>query len=267
MGILNWLFGQGAAVPALRRDQSRATQAIKQPAPEADRAWGEIDPWPIEESKPIQGQIGYFKLADWWVTAFSDTERKHIESIFQPISTVQASGSPLTSGVIQSTTKTAVGFLSALAGWFQKPEDRTIAHKILAKAMELSKDASALDNHFLFQTVIQANYRDRDNEESLEAAIDACLKMISLAPEAARAFKAEFPKQQLPSHKGYEQLAIIYEKQGRFQDAIAVSQQAARQKWGGDWAKRIERCGQKLMKANKQPERKAHRANGTPAGL
>ncbi len=249
MGILKWLFRQGAAVSTPTPEEPRATQNIKQPASGADRAWREDHPCFIEESKPIQGEIGYFKLADWWMTAFSDSERKHIESIFQPISTNQASSSPLTSGVIQSTTETAVGLLSALAMWFQKPEDRTIAHKILAKAMELSKDASALDNHFLFQTVIQANYQDRENEESLKAAIDACLKMISLAPEAARAFKSEFPKQQLPGHKGYEQLAIIYEKQGRFQDAITVSQQAARQKWGGDWAKRIERCRKRLMKA------------------
>jgi tetratricopeptide (TPR) repeat protein len=206
-------------------------------------------------------------LADWWVTAFTDSERKHIESIFHPLSAVQAIGSPLTSGVIQSTTETAVGFLSALAGWFQKPEDLTIAQRILNKAMELSEGAFVLDNHYLHQTIIQFNYRNRENEECLKAALDACLKMISFAPEAARAYKSEFPQEQLPGHKGYEQLAIIYEKQGRFQDAIAVSERAANQQWGGDWDKRIERCGQKLMKANKQPERKAHRANGTPAGL
>jgi tetratricopeptide (TPR) repeat protein len=249
MGISNRLFGRGASVPAPTHEQSHATQNIKQPASEADRAWRENHPCFINESEPIQGEIGYFKLTDWWMTAFSDRERKHIESIFHPISTIQASGSPLTSGVIQSTTETAVGFLSALAGWFQKPEDRTIAHRILNKAMELSKDASALDNHYLYQTIIQFNYRNRENGENLKAAIDACLKMISLAPEAARAYKSEFPKEQLPGHKGYEQLAIIYEKQGRFQDAIAVSEQAANQHWGGDWAKRIERCGKKLMKA------------------
>jgi hypothetical protein len=103
-----------------------------------------------KQSKPIQGEIGYFKLADWWMTAFSDSERKHIESIFQPISTFQSIGSSLTSGVINSTTETAVGLLSALAGWFQKPEDLTIAQKILNKAMELSKDAFVLDNHYLY---------------------------------------------------------------------------------------------------------------------
>ena len=195
-----------------------------------------------KQSKPIQGEIVYFNLADWWMTAFSDSERKHIESTFQPI------GGSLTSGVIHSTSETAVGLLSALAEWFQKPEDQNIAQKILNKAMELSKDASVLDNHYLYQTIIKINYRNRENEECLRAAVNACLKMISLAPEAAKAYKSEFPKEQLPGHKGYEQLAIIYEKQGRFHDAITVSQQAASQQWDGDWVKRIERCGKKLMK-------------------
>jgi hypothetical protein len=106
-----------------------------------------------------------------------------------------------------------------------------------------------LDSNDLYQTIIQINYRNRESEEYLKAAVDACLNMISFAPEAARAYKSKFPERQLPGHKGYEQLAIIYEKQGRFHDAITVSQQAASQQWDGDWAKRIERCGKKLMKA------------------
>jgi tetratricopeptide (TPR) repeat protein len=202
-----------------------------------------------KQSKPIQGEIGYFKLADWWMTAFSDSERKHIESTFQPISTLQPTGSSLTSGVVSSTSETVVGLLSALAQWFQIPEDITIAQTILNKAVELSGDASVLDNHYLYQTIIQINYRNRENVECLRAAENACLKMISLAPEAARAYKSKFPKEQLPGHKGYEQMAIIYEKQGRFQDAITLSQEAASQQWDGDWAKRIERCGKKSVKA------------------
>ena len=125
----------------------------------------------------------------------------------------------------------------------------TISQTILNKAVELLAGASVLDNHFLYQTIIQINYRNRENAECLRTAVKACLKMISLAPEAARAFKCEFPKGQLPSHKGYEQLAIIYEKEGRFQEAIDFSQRALNQGWSGDWPKRIQRCGDELSKA------------------
>ena len=199
-----------------------------------------------KSSKRVQGSIGYFGLQDWWLTAFSDDERNLIQATFQPLG---SSGDPLTSGVISSTSQTAVGLLSALGGWFRKPEDRAIAHKILDKAVDLSRDAPVLDVHFLYQQMIETYYKDRDEPEYMDKTVEACRKQIALAPIAAKAFKAEYGKSPLPAHKGYKQLAIILEKQARFQDAIALSRQAESQGWAGDWARRVERCEKKLEKA------------------
>ena len=194
----------------------------------------------------IKGSIGYFGLEDWWLTAFSDDERHHIQATFQPLG---SSGDSLTSGTISSTTQTAVGLLGALAGWFRKPEDRPIAHKILDKTAELSKNAPLLDVHFLYQQMIETYYKDRDKPEYMDRAVEACRQQIAIAPDAAKAFKAEYGGSPLPAHRGYEQLAIILEKDGRFQDAITLSRQAESQGWAGDWAHRVERCEKKLEKA------------------
>jgi hypothetical protein len=196
--------------------------------------------------KRIQGSIGYFGLDDWWLRAFSDDERRYIQATFQPLG---SSGNSLTSGAISWTSQTAVGLLGVLAGWFSKPEDRGIAHKILDKAAELSKDAPVLDVHFLCQQMIETYYKDRDKPEYMARAVEACRQQIALAPDAADAFKSEYSDSPLPAHRGYEQLAIILEKEGRFQDAIALSRQAESQGWAGDWARRIERCDKKLEKA------------------
>jgi hypothetical protein len=56
----------------------------------------------------------------------------------------------------------------------------------------------------------------------------------------------------LPGHKGYQQLAVILEKQGRFQEAIDLCTQAAQQGWGGDWEHRIERNAKRLAKLTSQ---------------
>jgi hypothetical protein len=196
--------------------------------------------------KRIQGSIGYFGLEDWWLTAFSDDERRHIQETFQPFG---SSGDSLTPGAISYTSQTAVGLLGALAGWFGKPEDRPIAHKILDKAAELSKDAPVLDVHFLYQQMIEAYYKDRDKPEYMGRAVEACRRQIALAPDAAKAFKAEYSNSPLPAHKGYEQLAIIMEKEGHFQDAISLSHQAESEGWAGDWGRRVERCEKKLRRA------------------
>jgi len=194
----------------------------------------------------IQGSIGYFGLEDWWLTVFSDDERRYIQATFQPLG---STGDSLTTGVISYTTGTVVGLLSALAGWFRRPQDRAIAHKILDKAVALSEGAPVLDVHFLYQQLIETYYKDRENTEYMEKALEACRKQIALAPDAAKAFRAEYASSPLPAHKGYQQLAIILEKEGRFQDAIILSRQAETQGWAGDWARRIERCEKKRQKA------------------
>jgi len=50
----------------------------------------------------------------------------------------------------------------------------------------------------------------------------------------------------LPSHLGFEQLAIIEEKQGNYEETIKLSKEALKQGWRGDWEKRIERCMKKI---------------------
>jgi len=65
--------------------------------------------------------------------------------------------------------------------------------------------------------------------------------------EAARAFREKYPGE-LPAHVGYQQLAIIREKQGDIDGAINISQKASEEGWAGDWENRIERCKKKLAK-------------------
>lgn len=197
-------------------------------------------------SPRIHGSIGYFRLEEWWLTAFDDAERHHIQSTFQPMG---SSGDSLTTGVIYSTDETAPGLLSTLATWFTRPEDRSIAHRMLDKAWELSPDAPVLDAHFMYQHMIEIYYKDRTDAAYMDRAVSACKDQIALGPRAARAFLAKFPSSPLPGHKGYKQLAIILEKLGRFADAIDLSRQAAAEGWAGDWSNRVERCGKKLRKA------------------
>ena len=60
----------------------------------------------LSKKKRIKGSIGYFGLQDWWLSAFSDEERRYIQEKFRPLG---ASGDSLTSGDISYTTETAVG--------------------------------------------------------------------------------------------------------------------------------------------------------------
>lgn len=95
------------------------------------------------------------------------------------------------------------------------------------------------------------------------------LELTQFAPQAIEGFKFDYRRSgathsrpvwhegrvapqskafELPSHPGFERLAINAEKEKNYQFAIEVSRQAKQQGWRGDWDKRIERCQVKAAK-------------------
>ncbi|RKX17102.1 MAG: hypothetical protein DRP35_11520 [Candidatus Zixiibacteriota bacterium] len=191
----------------------------------------------------IGGEIAYYNLEDWWIGDFTDAERKYILKQYQPMG---LSDNDIISGQILESSASVVQFLSGLASWFNKDEDRYLAKLICQKAESLLyDDTKVLDIHFLYQTKIMVYYRDRDKSDCLDIAITACQQQINVAKQAIKAFKKKF-EDGLPGHKGFEQLAIILEKKKNFVEAIALCKKALEQGWAGDWDKRIQRCHRKI---------------------
>jgi hypothetical protein len=198
-----------------------------------------------QSPKPPTGFIKYFGLTDWWLSAFTEEERKKIVLTFQPLG---LSPDPLIVGDITHASGSAAGLLSALAGWFRKREYKRIAFRIIEKAEELAPQAGVLERHFLYHAKIRTYYPFRDEDDfALPRAIEACEQQINMSLEAAKVFREKY-RGDLPSHTGYQQLAILREKQGDFESAINLSQKAFEEGWSGDWENRIERCKKKLAK-------------------
>jgi hypothetical protein len=201
-------------------------------------------------TKEPQGYIALFNLKDWWRDSFTEEERKHIVEVFQPL------GAPkdvLVAGDLQSSGDDRIlSFLSSLAGWFDNPRDRHIANKIIAKAADyVASEKNILDLHFFYPAKMKLFYKERENPSALKEATDACLKQIEISEKAAAAFRKEYGDSQLPAHEGYEQLCIILEKEGKFNEAIKFAEQAKKQGWSGAWDGRVERCKKKLEKSLK----------------
>lgn len=204
----------------------------------------------------IEGEIGFFGLEDWWLNSFTESEREYIEQKFKPLSIPLSIGEennrPLTQEKISYTSQTSSGLLSGLASWFKKPEEFSIGRRIVEKSIELS-GSNILDRHFACQQMIEICYRSRDKEASaMSLAIQACELQIDIAPQAADAFRKNYPEEPLPRPVGYEQLAIIREKEKNYLEAIKLSKQAKEQGWDSDWDKRIERCEKKFKKLQSQ---------------
>lgn len=110
----------------------------------------------------------------------------------------------------------------------------------VTQVVQIATGSPVLDKHFELSENIPALYKKRE-AEGLERTIKVCMQQIDLAPQAKTVFLERYPEQPLPSHRGYKQLTIILDKQGRYAEAVKVCEQAKSQGWSGDWGKRIER--------------------------
>ncbi len=200
-----------------------------------------------KQNSHIGGEIGYFGLAEWWMSEFCEVDRKFIVQKYQPMGAGERS---IIEGNLSFSSQSALSFLTDLSCWFRKDDERAIAVRILRKAEEyVNENTDVLDIHFFYGHKVSTFYKDRDRVEgALSEAIAACNEQIKIAKRAKRAFLKEYKARPLPCHKGYEQLAIIYEKQKNYIRAIHISQHALSQGWSGDWDKRMQRCFAKQEK-------------------
>jgi len=170
-----------------------------------------------------------FGLMSWYKDTFTGAERAAIEAKYD------FSGDFFGS---------AAGFLADLSAWFNTKAQFDICSKIVAKAEELFQFGDLIEMHYYFMHMINFFYKNRDREGYIEKAVEYCRKQIAIAPQCRGVFLMEDPI--LPSHTGYEQLAIIEKKNKNWQAVVDLCTQAKSQGWGGDWDKRIEEAQKKL---------------------
>jgi hypothetical protein len=140
-------------------------------------------------------------------------------------------------------------FLTALLNTANKPEFNDLGLKIINVAEDYKDKAKdKLDIHFYYQFKLKFYYRNREINNNLEKAIEACEEQIKFADIAKKAFLKEFNDTELPSHAGYKQLVIIKEKQKKFEEAISLCKKANEQGWNGDWEHRIEKLTKRINK-------------------
>jgi len=199
----------------------------------------------VNKSEP-GGLIEYYKLVDWWVVTFYEEEKEYIIRKYIPMGMTQSN---LASGEIGYQRGNASIFLANLSAWFNTKNDIIIAKKIINKAEEIfdpNIDVNLL--HFYYMHMIKFYYKDRENVESYQKAIKYCQKQIEISLEMKRIYLDEYPSSNLPSHTGFEQLSIIFEKENKLDDALNIAEKAFSEGWSGDWEKRI----MKLKAKNKK---------------
>ena len=210
----------------------------------------------------VGGIIAYMGLTDWWLSTFSGGERDFIETAIATAPRLTLGSvnlRPLTGGRISAmdvpvsmNTYTNIMVLHEI-GCAMYPRSRVKGMETLRKAVTeglglMHQHPRYLqDLHFVYMSMIELNYRDREEVPgALTAAIEACQGQIAIGPLVAKMFAGQSGF--IPSHTGYYQLSVVYDKQGKWAEGIQLCRQALEQGWAGDWEKRIARYERKLFR-------------------
>jgi hypothetical protein len=194
----------------------------------------------------VKGEIQYYNLQDWWLNELTEDERVAIKKVYKA-SDYTNEGRDIDKGTVSYISRSKIAFLVNMLSWFTKNEYYRIAVKMLNVAEKsVSSETDILDRHFLYSIGIKIYYSNRNNDnKALDTVIEYCKKQIDISKEAKEAFLKGYPNSNLPSHRGFKQLAIVYEKNEQYKEAIVVSKQALVDGWNDDWNRRIDRLQKK----------------------
>lgn len=210
----------------------------------------------------LQQYLEYFSLDVWWETELTTDEQNEIiqgiaeaEVKFKGFFTLTPFWDELSDNKFIRRFKSPGGWVPRL---MSECHSDSLTMKIAKKAKFLldQTDLQKLqlwefsELHFDYQGLLGTFYSYRDKTPgALEDAIACAKSMIYISPQVIKDPEIKIPPDgKLPAHRGYEQLAIIAEKQKNFAAAIKISTLALSQEWDGDWEWRIERCEKKMAK-------------------
>ena len=128
-------------------------------------------------------------------------------------------------GSVKSTSQTQQSYLQGVGSTAVSEKDYDFAERILLKALD-AKGGSPSDRHFVYNSLIDLYYKQRDERDD---AIEKCIVHCSEDIASIDAFLSGWEQEHggpLPRIPSFKRLAIIYEKQGKYDAALDVCEQA-----------------------------------------
>lgn len=123
-----------------------------------------------------------------------------------------------------STTQQS--FLKGVGSSAVHHNDFEIGEKVLLKALEADGD-NPTDRHFVYNSLIELYYKQRDDrDDAIENCIKYCKEDIDRIGEFLDEWGDGPGNPEAPRIPAFRRLAIIYERRGEYQEAIAVCERA-----------------------------------------
>jgi len=169
-----------------------------------------------------KGLLGYLGLSEWFLN-LNTKEKAKVRKYYSM--GFNADPKYLDTGDISYSTTTQQKFLAAIGHNALIQKDYAFAETVLLKALQ-SEDDNVIDRHFVYNSLIDLYYKQRGSRpDAIEKCIEYCLQDIKILKEFIDAWKKEYGDE-IPRIPSVERLAIIYEKHGKFEEAIRICEMA-----------------------------------------
>ena len=163
-----------------------------------------------------KGWIAYYCLEDWYLSLSEDTRQKI--KAYSPHPNEVDKGSHL------GTTQSAQRYLLTI-GTYATSKDPAFA-EVMFKYALMARDDNPIDRHFVYNELITLLYKQRENRaDAIDLCIKYCIEDIQRIDAFKTANEARF-HDGLPVIPSFDRLRIIYEKQGKYREAIQVCSKA-----------------------------------------
>ena len=173
--------------------------------------------------KKIKGKIGYLGLEDFWLSLSYEECEALIR--YERSGLGAAPDSSPIEGDYFNPMATQLNYLHGNLSWAIADHNYDLADKIIEYCNKIYESAKPMDKHFYLMVVADYYYKQRDiRQEAFELAEQYHLKDVKLYPQYEKTMMDMFGS--IPRIPSFQQLAIMYEKTGRYQEAIDICQLA-----------------------------------------
>lgn len=145
------------------------------------------------ENSDIKGYIGFFKIEDFWLSVLKEEHRSKVMNSLPDKSEglgLISKESLLYSNITgSSATKIAImGIIFCIVDSDLEVVEEHILNYIEGQCID---SKSMVDLHFMFQTLIEQNYKKRENNLYLNKSKEYCVKQINISEKVVKIFKEE----------------------------------------------------------------------------
>lgn len=197
-------------------------------------------------SSKAGGIIHYLNLDDFW---FSLSSSQRAKMISYGKKNMGQSGS-IAEGKVTSSSARPLQFLTSMLTCSISDHDYDLSDSIIRYGTGIMDNSKLVDQHFFLMTAADCYYKQRDTRDNgLYLSEQFNRADVDLFPRYKSALKREMGGV-LPRIPSFSQLAIIYEKEGRYQDAIDICRLALKngvqEKTKSGFEGRIEKLEKKI---------------------